>query len=36
MKLISCDNCAVILDGDKLNFPFGIYGDNEMVDPDRG
>jgi hypothetical protein len=36
MRLTSCDECAVILDGDKLNFPFGIYGDNDRVDPNKG
>jgi hypothetical protein len=36
MKLISCDECAVILDGDKLNFPIGIYRDNDTIDPYKG
>ena len=27
MKLISCNSCAVIFDGDKLSFPEDIYDD---------
>jgi len=29
MKLISCDRCAAILDGDKLDFPEDIFDDDE-------
>jgi len=25
MNLVSCDNCGVVLDKDKLNFPTNIY-----------
>ena len=30
MNLTSCDNCAVLLDKDKLEFP-SIYGDNDEI-----
>ena len=32
MKLISCDNCAVVVDGDKLVFPLSGYGDDGTID----
>lgn len=35
MKLISCDECAVILDADKLNFPHNIYKEDGSVDRDK-
>lgn len=33
MNLISCDNCGVVLDKDKLRFPAVIYDDidDEMI-----
>jgi hypothetical protein len=36
MKLISCDACAVILDGDKLTFPLDIWDDEACVDDAKG
>lgn len=32
MKLMSCDNCAVVLDGDKLRFPADIHNAHGDVD----
>jgi len=32
MKLISCPSCAVVLDGDALEFPEDIYDDDYGVD----
>ena len=35
MKLISCDNCATLLDQDKLSFPKDIWlfdGESESID----
>lgn len=32
MKLISCDTCGVVLDGDKLNFPDEIYTYDGSID----
>lgn len=32
MKLISCDNCAVLLDADKLNFPDSGYDEDGCID----
>ena len=31
MYLISCDNCGVVLDGNKLPFPSDIYNDDGSV-----
>ena len=38
MKIISCDNCATILDHDKLPFPKDIWlfdGESESIDPTK-
>ena len=38
MKLLSCDNCAVILDQGKLNFPSNIWkydGVSETIDESK-
>lgn len=38
MKLLSCDNCAVVLDQDKLNFPKDIWdydGETESIDSSK-
>lgn len=32
MNLISCDNCGVVLDKNKLNFPDTILNDDSSVD----
>ena len=32
MKLISCENCAVILDADKLNFPYSGHDGDGYID----
>jgi hypothetical protein len=37
MKLISCNNCGVVLDQDKLSFADDIYDDQDScVDPAKG
>ena len=36
MKLISCNNCAVMLDADKLHFPDCIHEEGGTVDLDLG
>jgi hypothetical protein len=36
MKLISCDNCGVMLDADKLAFPVDIYDEHGGVDIAKG
>lgn len=35
MKLISCDNCGVMLDGDKLTFPWVIYKEDGSIDDSK-
>jgi hypothetical protein len=35
MNIISCDFCAVILDGDKLSFPRDIYVEDEKYSGER-
>jgi hypothetical protein len=30
MNLISCDNCGVVLDAEKIDFPSSIYKDGEV------
>lgn len=32
MNLISCDNCGVVIDRDKLDFPPNIYNDYGDID----
>lgn len=32
MNLTSCDNCGVVLDKDKLNFPEDIYDAENCID----
>jgi len=35
MKLISCDSCSVLLDGDRIDFPSErLIKDDGSVDPD--
>lgn len=36
MNLTSCENCGVVLDKDKLNFPFSIENDDGSMAIDRG
>lgn len=36
MKLISCNNCAVILDADKFYFPANIWHEHADVDETKG
>jgi len=31
VNLISCDNCGVVLDSDKLSFPTDIYNDDGSI-----
>lgn len=35
IHLISCDNCGVVLDAEKLNFPLNICGADEEIDPTK-
>lgn len=35
MKLISCNNCAVILDQDKLRFAEDYYTEDGSIDSDK-
>lgn len=35
MKLISCENCGVILDADKAGFPTNIYDNHGCIDQDK-
>ena len=35
MKLISCENCGVILDGDRLLFPHEIHRSDGSINPDN-
>jgi len=35
MKLISCDNCAVVLDHDKINWPYIWNEDGYTVDTNK-
>ena len=35
MKLISCDNCGVMLDQDKLPFPYDIEDEKGNIDDDK-
>ena len=35
MNLISCDECGVVLDKDKLQFPCDIEGEGGAVDSDK-
>jgi hypothetical protein len=35
MNLISCNECGVVLDKDKISFPFGFYKDDGEVDNDK-
>ena len=32
MDLISCDNCAVVLDADKLDFPYYVRDEDGCID----
>lgn len=32
MNLKSCDECGVVVDTDKLNFPHGLYKDDGCID----
>lgn len=36
MNLTSCENCGVVLDKDKLNFPCLLENDDGSIDIDRG
>ena len=36
MKLISCDGCGVVLDAEKMHFPYDrMFDDNGQVKPSR-
>lgn len=35
MDLISCDNCGVVLDRKKLNFPTDLYNVDRDIDLDK-
>ena len=35
MNLISCENCAVILDKEHLHFPHDLYGDDGSIDTEK-
>lgn len=36
MNLISCNNCGVVLDQNKLNFPTDIRDEDGCIDPGEG
>lgn len=36
MNLVSCNNCGVVLDKNKLKFPDDIYKDDGCVDTGKG
>lgn len=35
MNLVSCDECGVVLDKDKLSFPMGFYDEDNEVDNNK-
>jgi len=35
MNLVSCDECGVVLDKDKLSFPLRFYDENNEVDSNK-